>query len=109
MINVCSIRTRLEELATKASVDKQTIHRIEHGKLKRSQRETIGRLCKALDVEERTLIGGHAREMSDYEDDIFEPKHLMRQNVSAGVSNAYLLVARRYNVSIAQIVELALS
>lgn len=97
----------LEELAEKANVDKQTIHRIEQGKLKRSQRETIGRLCKALDVEERMLIGGHAREASDYEDDAIEPKHIMRQKVSAGVSNAYLLVAKRYGVSMAQIAELA--
>jgi transcriptional regulator with XRE-family HTH domain len=99
-------RWTLDQLAEKARVDKQTIHRLEKGQGRRARGTTIERLAEALKVEADDLV----RPMSNEGESAptSEPsKSQINLRISNQARNALLLVSERYHVRPAQIVELA--
>lgn len=100
----------LKDLARRSRVDAQSIHRIEKGDQKRNRKKVISDLAKALGVSEGFLTGADSTPQTESKsadtDETFSESQL-NLRVSDGSRNALALVARRYGVSHAQIVEIA--
>lgn len=100
----------IDDLAKRSHVDRQSIHRIEKGDKKRNRTGVIKNLAKALDISEEFLTGAFAASAPEKEVDAPDETPFGSQlnlRVSNGPRNALVLVARRYGVSLAQIVEIA--
>jgi transcriptional regulator with XRE-family HTH domain len=101
-----------EELAKKARLSKESIHRLEKGAQSGNREKTLAGLAKALEVEPGVLTGelpvpawdGLASEAPDAA--LFE-MYPMNYRVDGAVRNAFTLAALRYQVPMARIVELA--
>jgi transcriptional regulator with XRE-family HTH domain len=98
----------LEQLAAKADLDKQSIHRLEQGHRNRARASTLDKLAEALDVDKERLTtplgeGEEAEIVSTAEPNKFQ----LNLRVSGQARNALLLASARYHVKPAQIVELA--
>lgn len=99
-------RLSLDELATRANIDKQTIHRLEKGSNDKTREHTIQQLSRALGVEPAVLTG--EKLWADQEED--RSYFLMSKlgfRISTSTHNAMHLAAERYHVKYADIVELA--
>jgi transcriptional regulator with XRE-family HTH domain len=99
------------ELAHRAKVDSGTIHRLETGgRGGKTRHVTVQKLSTALQVSEAILAGAAARPKPRDQDQPGEPETVKDQlnlRVDNAARNALALVARRYKVTPAQIVELA--
>jgi transcriptional regulator with XRE-family HTH domain len=95
-----------DQLAKKAQVDKQTIHRIERGMHKRTRAHTIQQLADALKTKADILTGAEPMVEDKAKPTVFEPTELKTQ-MSAATRNALSLVAAKYGVGQRRIVELA--
>jgi transcriptional regulator with XRE-family HTH domain len=99
-----------EELAKRAGINKQSIHRIEAGHQKRGTHpQTVERLAKALGVEPSMLTGRPPR-LSDSDGESISLSGSTSQiniRVDNAVRNALSLTAQRYNVQLSEIIELA--
>jgi transcriptional regulator with XRE-family HTH domain len=99
-------RLTLDQLAEKAHVDKQTIHRLERGQRGQARGTTVSKLAKALGVGPEALTGPAPDERDSTT--AWEPnKSQINVRISDQARNALLLVCERYRVRPTQIVELA--
>lgn len=100
----------LDKLADRSRIDKQTIYRIESGKLKRNGNTVIEKLSRALGVTEEELCSSHiatTSELGAEEVDQLLRSSQLNLRVSDRARNALSLTAARYKVSLSQIVEIA--
>jgi transcriptional regulator with XRE-family HTH domain len=96
----------LDELASKSGVHKATIHRIENGKMERSRNHTIAVLAKALKIEPEVL--SREPEKADGTESFFDAgRSQLPHRISHNARNAMALVAKRYGIGVADIVEFA--
>lgn len=96
----------LDELAVKSGVHKATIHRIEIGKMERSRNHTIAVLAKALKIEPEVLT--REPEKADRTESFFDAgRSQLPHRISHNARNAMSLVAKRYGIGVAEIVEFA--
>jgi transcriptional regulator with XRE-family HTH domain len=97
-------RTRIDGLPR---IDKQTISRLERGDRSKTRGRTIEQVARALSVEPEVLTGEKPAPEVQREPSLLDARSQL--NVRAGTvpRNALSLVARRYRVEPAQIVELA--
>lgn len=99
-------RLRQGELAQRSGISKDTISRLERGVLPGNRKHTIDQLSKALEVPPGVLTGelplpdaGKGRRR--------ESRRQAQVKVSGNALNALFLVARRYNVPMIRIIEIA--
>lgn len=100
----------LEKLADRSRIDKQSIFRIESGKLKRNGKTVVENLSKALGITEDELCASSnsgAPEVKEEELDELLSSSQLNLLVSDRARNALSLSAARYKVSLSQIVEIA--
>jgi transcriptional regulator with XRE-family HTH domain len=100
----------LDKLADRSRIDKQTIYRIESGKLKRNGNTVIEKLSRALGVTEEELCSSEiatTSELGTEEVDQLLRSSQLNLRVSDRARNALSLTAARYKVSLSQIVEIA--
>jgi transcriptional regulator with XRE-family HTH domain len=96
-------------LAHNAKLSKETIHRLEKGRQPGNRQSTVEALAKALEVAPGVLTGELPMPVSTAE----EPgvagigQYQISVRMNGAVRNAFFLAARRYEVPIARIVELA--
>jgi transcriptional regulator with XRE-family HTH domain len=96
----------LDDLAEKAKINKQTLHRLEKGEHGSSRESTIGKLARALGVSQAVLTG--EEKLPDTPDDNAPfPMSKLAFPISQGTLNALFLVGQRYHVPQSDIVELA--
>ena len=96
----------LDDLAEKAKINKQTLHRLEKGEHGSSHESTIGKLARALGVSRQVLTG--EEKLPDTPDD--NAPFLMSKlafPISLSSLNALFLVGQRYHVPQSDIIELA--
>ena len=102
-----------EELAEKTKldglpkIDKQTISRLERGERSRARERTIRQLARALAVEPEVLTGEKPAPEAQSEPSVWLRRSQLNVRVGTAPRNALSLVARRYRVEPAQIIELA--
>ena len=100
----------LDDLAKRSKIHRQSIHRIEMGRLKHNRETVIEKLARALGITEDTLtnaeIPKHAESAANYVDELFSSSQI-NLRVSNRARNALSLAANRYRVTHAQIVEIA--
>ena len=98
-----------EDLARTAHLNKQTVYRLENGRVSRIRAATVEKLCKALKVAPDVLAG--KMPIPDGDGPTREPvegdKYQVPGRVDGSTRNALSLVARRYRIPITRIVELA--
>lgn len=103
-------RLSQKQLAEKARpLNKQTIYRLEKGRVSNIRKTTIEKLCKALGVEADVLSGkmpipieyGPTDEPRDGDE------YQLNVRIDGSLRNAFSLVALRYGIPTARIVELA--
>ncbi|CAN5305900.1 hypothetical protein BH11PSE2_BH11PSE2_08450 [soil metagenome] len=95
-----------EALALASKVDKQTIHRLERGKLKRPHARTLKQLADALKLEVTDLFEGSAPLPADIQEP-FDNRSDMQIRIDNGARNALTLTAIRYGIGQNRIVEIA--
>ena len=96
----------LDELAGKSRVHKATIHRIESGKMERSRNHTIVALAKALKIEPEALT--REPEEAVGKESFFDAgRSQLPHRISHNARNAMSLVAKRYGIGVAEILEFA--
>jgi transcriptional regulator with XRE-family HTH domain len=96
----------LDQLAEKAKINKQTLHRLEKGEHGSSRENTIRKLARVYGVGQAVLTGGE--KLPDAPDN--DPPFLMSKlsfPISTSTLNALFLVGQRYHVPQSDIVELA--
>lgn len=99
-----------KQLAEKARpLNKQTIYRLEKGRVSSIRKTTIAKLCKALGVEADVLSGKKPIPIEDGPTGELQDSNEYQLNVriDGSLRNAFSLVALRYGIPIARIVELA--
>lgn len=96
----------LAELASAAKVDKATIHKIETGKAPRPRLSTIEKLSRALAIDPGVLTGATPPSQPSIRE-ATSARQQFNVRISDAVRNALGLVARRYGIPSAQIVEAA--
>ena len=97
----------MAELAERSGVNKTTIARIERGEIRRNRSHTIKQLCKALKLEPDQLAGLTPIEQPEVQSLLERRKSQLNARVSHSCRNALALVAKRYEVGAAQIIEFA--
>jgi len=99
----------LDQLAdrTKPRINKQTIHRIEKGKLGSTRDSTLRQLARALDVDPTVLIGASPPPDKSEDEPKLSQMAKLGFEISASAHNALFLVSERFFISQAEIVELA--
>jgi transcriptional regulator with XRE-family HTH domain len=102
-----SRRLSLDQLSEKTAVNKQTIHRIEKGTQAATRERTIQQLARGLGVERAVLIGEALPPDLEDESAVISLMSKLDFRVSTATHNAMFLVAQRFNVAQADIVELA--
>jgi transcriptional regulator with XRE-family HTH domain len=110
------VRTQLrlsqDELAARAKLSKETIHRLERGRQSGMRQKTLSGLATALGVEPGVLTGELPAPLRDEpaagapDAKLFET-YPLNYRVDGAVRNAFTLAALRYRIPIARIVELA--
>jgi len=100
-----SKRMTLDALSDQSGVDKQTILRIEHGKVKRPRKHTIESLARALGVEP-AVLEGRTPSPGDGEN-LWQDRSPLKMSITDATHNALKLASLRYCVLPEKIVELA--
>ena len=99
-----------KQLAEKARrLNQQTIYRLEKGDVSNIRKTTIEKLCKALGVEADVLSGKKPIpiEYGPTGEPHYSDDYQLNVRVDGSLRNAFSLVALRYGIPIARIVELA--
>jgi transcriptional regulator with XRE-family HTH domain len=101
----------MDELARRAALDKQSIHRLERGAYRSTRQATIDKLSKALGVSEDILTGKTIRRSRDSKDDALNDllfsEHQFNVRIHGAARNAFTLVANHCKIGINRIVEFA--
>lgn len=100
---------RQEDLARKAHLNKQTVYRLENGRVPSIRPTTVEKLCKALNVEPDVLAGNKPIPVGDVPtgEPVKGDKYQVPGRVDGSTRNALSLVGRRYEIPVTRIVELA--
>lgn len=100
-------RISMAELAARSGINKTTIARIERGEIRRNRSHTIKQLCKVLKLEPDQLAGLVPMEEPEAQNILERRKTQLNARVSNNCRNTLALVAKRYGVGAAQILEFA--
>lgn len=100
---------RQEDLAKESRLNKQTIYRLENGRVPNIRPKTIEKLCTALDVEPNVLSGEKPiPDGSQTGEELRKSeKYQVPGRIDGRTRNALSLVALRYGIPVSQIIELA--
>lgn len=100
----------LDDLARRSGIDRQSIHRIEQGDKKRNRNDVVEKLARALGVSADALCNVKTLSMPEKgteEIDELLSSSQLNLRISDRSRNALALVASRYKITLAEIVEIS--
>jgi transcriptional regulator with XRE-family HTH domain len=102
-----ALKLSQKELADRAGLSKETIYRLERGRQPGNRKKTYEGLARALRIDPGVLTGELPAPIQDHENPGVLSFHAMNYRVTSSVRNAFALVAARYQIPVARVLEIA--